>query len=301
MKPSIIRAIGHVAIGTPDVDACVDQAKSVMGLSESARDGDGVYLTEGPRHHSLHYLQAETSAIDHIGLEAADGDALHELRGRLEAANIRIVETADDALYGESISFVGPCDFTFQAYVGIPPSPSADRQATLYTSQANAGVRPNRFGHVTLRVADTRRLCDFVCEVLDFRVSDAIAGGFFVRCNVDHHGLGIMPGPDQMHHHAWEVQSIADLSHLGDRVYEYGKRLLWGPVRHGVGNNIAAYFADPAGVIVEYYTDMQKIYDDSDYELREWGEDWHSVWTLARPEGFRDFGIPSALSPLAHP
>jgi hypothetical protein len=49
-------------------------------------------------------------------------------------------------------------------------------------------------------------------------------------------------------------------------------------------------------VIIEYYTDMQKIYDDAEYVLREWGEDWHSMWTLARPEGFRDFGLPSALS-----
>jgi catechol-2,3-dioxygenase len=294
VKHSVIRAIGHVSLRSPDVDACVQQAKQVMGLAESARDGEGVYLTEGSRHHSLHYIAGDHAAVDHVGLEAADADALNELRGRLEAENVRIVATSGDALLGDSISFVGPEDFIFQAYVGMPRSTAPDRQTTLYTSQATAGVRPNRFGHVTIRVRDTRRMCDFLCGLLDFRVSDAISGGFFLRCNVDHHGLGVMPGPGELHHHAWEVQGIAELARLGDRVHEWGKHLLWGPVRHGVGNNIAAYFPDPAGVVVEYYADMQKIYDDSDFKPREWDENWYSMWSLGRPAGFADYGVPPA-------
>jgi hypothetical protein len=83
------------------------------------------------------------------------------------------------------------------------------------------------------------------------------------------------------------VQSIADLARLGDRVHEYGQFLLWGPVRHGVGNNIAAYFADPCGVVVEYYTDMQKIYNDSDYEPIVWGDEWRSLWMQTTATEFR--------------
>jgi catechol-2,3-dioxygenase len=168
------------------------------------------------------------------------------------------------------------------------------RAVTNYATQAGLGVRPNRFGHVTLRVQDTKRLAAFLQDVLDFRVSDAIGGGFFLRCNVDHHGLGVMLGPGQLHHHAWEVQSIADLARLGDRVHEYGQFLLWGPVRHGVGNNIAAYFADPCGVVVEYYTDMQKIYNDSDYEPIVWGDEWRSLWMQTTPAEFPSYGIPPA-------
>jgi catechol 2,3-dioxygenase len=299
MKQPVIRAIGHVAIRTEHLDACVDQAVQVMGLVETARDGEGAYLSEGSRHHSLQYIADDSGAVDHIGLEAADGDALLELRGRLEAENVRIVEVVDDDLLGASVSFVGPEEFVFQAYVGMPPAPAPQRQTSLYASQATTGVRPNRFGHVTVRVRDTQRMCDFLCTVLDFRISDAVSGGFFVRCNVDHHGLGVMPGPGEMHHHAWEVQSVADLARIGDRVHESGKHLLWGIVRHGVGNNIAAYFPDPAGPVVEYYTDMQKIYDDSDFQLREWDEDWYSMWSLGRPEGFADYGVPPALAARA--
>ena len=43
---------------------------------------------------------------------------------------------------------------------------------------------------MTLRVPEPKPLADFLLEILDFRISDAIAGGYFLRCNVDHHGLG---------------------------------------------------------------------------------------------------------------
>jgi catechol-2,3-dioxygenase len=285
MRRSLIAAIGHLAVRTPNVDACVAQAIEVMGLAETARDETGVYLTEGPHHHSLHYIDSSEAAADHIGLEAADADALDDVRRRLDRAGVRWSAAGDEVL-GDAIRVAGPEGFMFEIYVGMP-----HRELPVQ----RAGVRPNRFGHVTLRSEAPSTMRDFLCEVLDFRVSDAVAGGFFLRCNVDHHGLGVLPGPGQLHHHAWEVSSVADVARLCDRVHECGLRVLWGPVRHGAGNNIAAYFADPAGIVVEYYTDMERIYDDADFVLREWDtdrEDWVSLWQGGRPDGFRNFGIP---------
>ena len=292
MHRSLITAIGHLAVRTPDVEACVAQATSVMGLAETARDESGVYLTEGSRHHSLHYIAADEAAGDHIGLEAADVGALEEIRHRLDAAGVRWFVGGDEML-GEAIRAVAPEGFIYEIYVGMPHGD---------VRHVQAGVRPNRFGHVTLRLKDPAPMCDFLCDVLGFRVSDAVAGGFFLRCNVDHHGLGVLPGPGELHHHAWEVSSIAEVGRLCDRVHECGLRVLWGPVRHGAGNNIAAYFADPAGIIVEYYADMERIYDEEDFAPRDWDpgrEDWLSLWQGGRPEGFRDFGIPPARLPDA--
>jgi catechol 2,3-dioxygenase len=286
MKPAIA-AIGHLAVRTPDVDACVAQAIDLMGLAETARDETGVYLTEGRAHHSLHYIDAAEAAADHVGLEAADAEALEAIRGRLDDAGIPWTASGDDML-GEAIRVTPPGEFVFEIYVGMPHGD---------VPELRAGVRPNRFGHVTLRLEDPAPMKDFLCDILGFRVSDAVAGGFFLRCNVDHHGVGVLPGPGQLHHHAWEVSSIADIGRICDRVHERGLRVLWGPVRHGAGNNIAAYFADPAGTVVEYYTDMERIYDDADHVIPVWdptSEDWVSLWQGGRPEGFQDYGIPPA-------
>jgi len=147
------------------------------------------------------------------------------------------------------------------------------------------GIQPRKFAHPMLACEDTAATVALLIDTLGFRLSDDVGEGtlVFMRCNVDHHGLGIMPGPDQMHHHAWEVQSIADLSHLGDRVYEYGKRLLWGPVRHGVGNNIAAYFADPAGYALAHTTRLVPRLAARGEAARKAGDVWGAAadWNRA--------------------
>ncbi len=293
MRAPVISAIGHVAIATPEVDACVAQATEVMGLTETARIGGGVFLSAGVTHHALHYIDAERAGADHIGLEASDAGALDAIRQRLADVGVGVLDAPDDAMFEDGFRFVAPGGFTFEVYVGMEkdPTPATPIQ---FATQTPPGVRPNRFGHVTLRVPEPKPLADFLQEILDFRISDAIAGGYFLRCNVDHHGLGVMPGPGELHHHAWEVQSIADLGRIGDRVYEAGHYLLWGPVRHGVGNNIAAYFADPCGVVVEYYCEMQKIYNDSTYEPLEWTDGWRTLWMQTTPPEFPTFGIPPA-------
>jgi catechol-2,3-dioxygenase len=292
MKRPVIQAIGHVALQTPDLDACVATATQVMGLNESGRSDDGVFFSTGLTHHQLHYIEGATGALDHVGLEAPDLEALDDVRERLANAGVATFDPPADNHFADGVRFIAPGDFEFEVYVGMELDPTPRKQPGWYTEQNNVGVRPNRFGHITYRVPEPEPMMRFLKDILDFRISDAINGGYFVRCNVDHHGVGVMPGPGVMHHHAWEVQSMADLVRVGDRVHELGGHLLWGPVRHGVGNNLAAYFADGSGAVVEYYTDMQKIYNDAEYEQAPWADDWYSMWVQTRPEGFADYGLP---------
>ena len=66
-----------------------------------------------------------------------------------------------------------------------------------------------------------------------------------------------------------------------------------GPVRHGAGHNIAAYYMENSGAVVELYTDLEQIYDDNRPPI-VWGEDenWWNMWANRRTDDFRTFGIP---------
>jgi catechol 2,3-dioxygenase len=159
------------------------------------------------------------------------------------------------------------------------------------------GVRPNRFGHVTFHVADLPGFQAFLGDVLDFRVSDAIGDrARFMRCNVDHHGIGFSQGEvTKMHHYAWEVPGAADVGVWCDRIDEDGGTVLWGPVRHGCGRNIAAYVEDPSGIVVEYYADMERFYDETTFTVREWDvtdHKWYSLWSPMMPTRWRELGLP---------
>jgi catechol-2,3-dioxygenase len=148
---------------------------------------------------------------------------------------------------------------------------------------------------VTITLQDPGDMCDFMQTVLDFRISDDFNAGFFLRCNVDHHGIGLFPGPPKLHHHAWEVSSAVELGQVGDRVDEAGGSLLLGPARHGAGDNIAVYYLEPSGAVVEYYCDMLRIYDEAAYEPVQWdltSHKWFSRWAPMMPDGFLELGVP---------
>src|ERR1700722_207438 len=96
----IVAAIGHTAVRVRDIDAALWNATEIMGMRETDRDGDSVYLTHGSTHHSLQYIASDVDAIDHLGFEAAGPDALERLRRRLADENVPIVSTQplDDTL-----------------------------------------------------------------------------------------------------------------------------------------------------------------------------------------------------------
>jgi catechol 2,3-dioxygenase len=295
VRTSVIAAIGHVALRVRDLDAAVEHATGVMGLRVVERGADRVDLTEGAPHHSIQYLRSDTDAVDHIGLEAAGPDALPEIRQRLARAGIPLLSDRplDDCL-SDGFAFTAGGGFVVEVYTGMPKDQPAGGLAT--------GVRPRRFGHMNLAVEDPSALIAVLVDVLDFRISDRFRGGAFVRCNAEHHGLGVLNGRGVLQHHAWEVENIGDLARLGDLLDDLGTSLLAGPVRHGMGNNIAAYFEGPGRVAIEYYCDMLRIFDENSYVPGVWDEDdglrWYTRWTPQAPSPdskIRTLGAPPAL------
>lgn len=290
MSAPIVSAIGHVALRVQDLEAALWTATHVMGLREVERVGEWVYLTHGSPHHTLQLAPGAEGSVEHIGLEVEGEAGLAALRARLEQASIPVLESASvEPGLGDAVSFVGPEGFVFEAYVGM-----AHDQPPFVPM----GVRPTRFGHVNIYLEQPQAMVDFLQEILDFRISDYVGPGAFLRCNADHHGIGVgQAEPTRIHHMAWEVEGIADLARLGDVLNDHDRHLLWGPVRHGVGRNIAAYFVDFGGLIVEYYCGMQQIHNDAEFVPAVWQRDdprFYSLWARHDLPEFRDHGLPVA-------
>jgi catechol 2,3-dioxygenase len=291
MTPApVIAAMSHLAIRVRDVAAAVRTATTILGMREVARDDEWVYLTCNHTHHVLQYAAGEIDAVDHVGLTAASPEALTEVLARVRARGLPVISEAPlDAGFAHAITFVGADGFVYEVGIDMP----ADHTPYLAT-----GVRPTHFGHVNLHVADVSAAAAFAREVLDFRVSDVVTGrGVFLRCNSEHHAIAYLQGPGVLHHHAWAVASVGHLAQLGDILDDRGQTLLWGPLRHGAGDNVAVYFADSAGAVVEVYAEMEAILDERGFAPRTWDNDdprWWSRWAKIRGEGFHDFGLPPA-------
>ncbi len=283
----MIRSIGHVGLCVPDLEAAVEHATSVMGLREVERWGATAYLTCTDQHHDLVLRTGNSVGVDHLALEARGPEALEELRERLQREGVRVLcEQPQEPGLERALRFIGPGEHIFEVYCRI----SRDQPATYPT----VGVRPRRFGHITVKCEDTGEMESFLARVLGFKLSDRIGRDLvWMRCNPDHHGIAIIRGRNQLHHYAWEVEGWPDLERLGDRLMDLGQTIYYGPGRHGPGNNLFAYYLDASGAVVEYFADLQRIWDDGAYQARDWPNQPTSInrWGPAPPPDFLDMGV----------
>lgn len=272
----------HVAYQVPSLQESVDHFVGVLGLREVEQRGDDVFLGHGPSHASVQLSEGPDAGLRHVAFALRDESALATLRETLAAAEVTLEsESVEEPGVTAGLRFRGPTGHLFEAVL-LAPTVSEGPQARAVRGPAyrSQGVRPNRLGHITVQTTDVGVNTEFATSVLGFHLSDLVGEEpwmSFVRCNNDHHTLSFMQGTDAMHHFAFEVSSIVDLANLGDSLCEAGREILWGPGRHGAGDNIAMYHQEPSGAIVEHYADMQRIVNDG-WQARRWDmEDYH--WT----------------------
>lgn len=286
MAFGVISEIGYISMHSSDIEASVKHSKDILGLVETGRSGNAVYMASASkRHHDLVYIDAPHNGVGQIGLIATNAAALDVVRTRVSDAGYPIVsQTALHPGVADGFAFIGPEGFIFEIYT----QPELV-QVTL------SGYAPHHFGHVNIHPVDPASMLHFFRDILEFRISDAIGEDFayFLRCNSEHHGIGIIKGRGWMHHHAWQLGSIAELGQIADRLYEHGENLLMGITRHGAGNNLAAYYVEPTGSVVELYTDMEHIFDD-DRPAVQWereGSDFATKWAKYDMTEFRSHGL----------
>ncbi len=293
MQAPVISEIGHVAVRVRDVAAAERFAVEMLGMQPSDRTDDEVWLGIGAEHHRLHYIASDEDALDHVGLVTPDAESLAEARKRVDSAGLRIVSEEPIRGVEDGFDLIDDDGFVFRVYSRMTRVPF-DRSAP--------GLRAQRLGHFNFFVPNPRQMERMLTDVFDFRVSDRIEEGVFLRCNVDHHGIGVFPGPGQIHHVAWEYPTIVEVAGIADLVDARGESVLWGPLRHGMGRNIATYVQEPSGLVQEFYCDMERIYDDAAHVPGEWtfdGHKWVSLWgPHLTPENFADLGLrPGRLNP----
>jgi catechol 2,3-dioxygenase-like lactoylglutathione lyase family enzyme len=299
-----LRRIHHVCLRVRDLDDAVRRWSIQFGLTERAseRTADRAYLACAYEPYSLELAQADQPGADHTGFELARGLTLDEAARHLDTAEIPY-RRAEQALHlsdpdGHGIELVPwqPAD---------EPWPAIARSTTTL-----AGFHPRRLGHINSLTADLAAMEAFYCDVLGMRVTDRLGDeGVWLHVNADHHVVALVAkGYAHFHHLALEMTDWGELRVAFDHLAQHGRWLAWGPVRHGLGQNLCGYVRIPEEeCFVELYCDMEQL--EPDHEPREWPDDAHSsnVWGILPPRSYFRFD-PAAveaeregLEALGHP
>ena len=263
-------ATSHIGLRVPDVEAAAEFYGRVLGLVRHGLLADGgVRLGWGTGHHVLDLLPGERR-LDHIAFEVRDPGGVEALRKRLRDAG-HDVHGLDESCVDESIE--APAGFACTD----PDGNTVQFHGPVRRSgehAADPARRPIKYQHVTLATADLPAMVAFYTGVAGFRVSDQLADGSFawLRSNRDHHTLAVVgTGTPGLDHYSYDLAAWADFKDWCDRLTDEEVDVVWGPGRHGPGNNLFVFFDDPAGNHVELSAEMEKFHDDRvTYVPRRW-------------------------------
>jgi len=132
--------------------------------------------------------------------------------------------------------------------------------------------RPIRLSHIVLNSADVDAAERFAVSQLGFKVSDRTRHMTFLRCNRTHHCIAYArAGYSSLNHVAFEMADVDGVMRGIGRLRDAGYPCVWGPGRHGPGNNVFGYFVGPHGGLVEYTSEVSEAGDD--YKVGT-PEDW---------------------------
>jgi len=281
-----VQRVARVALGVRDLDKQTAFYVDTWGLGITEEADGKVYLrTTAPEHNAVTLGRADETGLQELGLEVASADDLERAATELADAGAAILKApgpADRPGAKRNMRLRDPDGNVVELFWGDEP---------VREDYGTRNVKPLNLNHVVLRTTDVDRAHAFYKGHFGFRESDWNGHHMvFLRCNEIHHQIAFTTRSKVgLDHVAFEVNDFFEIAKgvyfLGDK----GVPRIWGPGRHGAGNNLFSYFWDPEQNIIEYTADIIRIKDESAWTPRVWpGRDTVDLWKQGPPKVMKD-------------
>lgn len=264
-----VKRLRHVSFASPNVEAQLDYYQSIIGLAVIGRDDRRIILGTDSDELTLVLEHGAASRLTAIAYEVAPGLDLSDLQKSLTSLNIKS-EVRSDTAPGipKTLVFDDPDGLQIELF---------SRWDFCKPVEPVRGLAVAKLGHVALYTPDPERAAKFFESVLGFRVSDRIEENFvFLRCGPEHHAMNFARGTEaRIHHLAFELRDASHMHQACDLLGRNKFQILWGPVRHGPGHNVAVYHHNPDRYLIELYYSMDLMLDEElgYFEPRPWHRD----------------------------
>lgn len=267
------KRFSHVTFETSDLERQIAYFTEVAGLVVAERENGHAYLATKLGDLAVHVETGERARCSRLAFQAAPETDFKDIRSGIEAEGLRCQSRNDPAPgITQMLSFEDPKGTVCELFSTKTP---------ICKPQPVAGIGPIKLGHLAFVVPEPREYAEFYSRVLGFRVSDWIQDWFvFMRCGPDHHTINFVRGKrTQMHHVAFELKDWSQVQWACDFLGSKNIPIIWGPGRHGPGHNIYTYHRNPDDQIIEMFTELDKMLDESlgYFEPRPWHRDHPQV------------------------
>ena len=122
--------------------------------------------------------------------------------------------------------------------------------------------------HITFTSENLDNFVDFYVNKLGFKISDKVINKrgqlttCFMRSNQEHHTVAcFLSNKTGLDHYSFEAGTWEWIKNWCDHFSKQNIQLIWGPGRHGPGNNLFAFIEDLDGNKIEISAELEVIHD----------------------------------------
>jgi len=258
-----IAHLGHIELLTPMLEETRSFFVDVMGMYESGREGDSIYLRgwDDYEHHSLQLTTSRKPGLGHYAFRATSPQALQRRVVAIEKTGLGKGWKKDNIGHGPAYCFTDPDNHNIEIYyetewyqAPAELKPALKNQASRYSDR---GVGLRRLDHINILAADVKSTRIFFQETLGGHLSEQIIfdddsekaswitftnKSYDVAISEDWTGSNGRP-----QHFTYAVDNREAILRAADICLEHGVFIETGPHKHAINQTFFLYVYEPGG------------------------------------------------------
>jgi catechol 2,3 dioxygenase len=305
-----IAHLGHVELLTPKLDESVAFFKNIVGLHESGRSGNSVYLRAWGDYalYTLKLTGAKTSGMDHVAFRTKSVEILTQMTNRLMSHGVKGEWVTNEYGHGAAFRFFSPDGHGIELYYETDRyvaqgehQPGFKNQPQRYSPH---GIAPRRLDHINLLAKNVKACREFFHDMLGMRVTEQIIFdgdnevGAWLATTLKSYDVAFTQdrggAQGRFHHLTYFMDSREDVLRAADVFVENGVFIEAGPHKHTIGQTFFLYVYEPGGNRIEIGAGGYLIFDPEwkpvvwTKEERQKGQ----AWGLQTVSSFHTYGTP---------
>jgi catechol 2,3-dioxygenase len=303
--------LAHVELLTPKLEESIRFFVDVMGMNESGREGESVFLRgwDDYEHHSLQLTASAQPGLGHFAFRASSPQALQRRVAALEQSGLGRGWKESNIGHGPAYCFIDPDGHKLEIYYETewyrPPEglrPALKNQASGYPDH---GVGLRRIDHINVLAADVRANRVFMQEVLGGRLTEQIIfddgseKAAWVTFTNKTYDVAISEdwtgSRGRLHHLTYAVDSREEVLRAADICLEHGVFMETGPHKHAIQQTFFLYVYEPGGNRFEVANAGARLMLAPDWQPIVWSEaerEKGQAWGLPTIPSFHTHGTP---------
>lgn len=302
--------LGHVELLTPKPDESLSFFKDIMGMQETMRQGQSVYLRAWGDYdrYTLKLTEADQAGLGHIGLRTFSPQALDRRVEALDSTGRGKGWIEDEPGHGAAYQFRDPDGHLMEVYYESEKYCAPEGLKSNLKNQPQKypsyGVGVRRLDHVNVFCEDVASNRRFMEEQLGFKLREGIVlddgselAAWMSVTPLTHDISFTLDGTGangRLHHLAFWVDNREDLLRAADIFMENDVFIEFGPSKHAITQGFFLYGHEPGGNRIEVFSGGYLIF----------APDWEPVmytqadrakgqaWGIRQPESMHTYGTP---------